>query len=119
MFFSQIDNCSKSNCEILIVMEATSEQFTTFRHNKICAGHFGATLSTQVKIGTDHSQHRKDKELTLLYLALIKENLYAKLIVLLLIVTCYIGNMIAFFCCHYAYLSITITSKLSALNCNN
>ena len=30
----------------------------------------------------------------------------------------YIGNMIAFLCCHYAYLSITITSKLSALNHN-
>ena len=33
-------------------------------------------------------------------------------------VTRYIGNMIAFLRCHYAYLSITIASKLSALNHN-
>ena len=33
-------------------------------------------------------------------------------------VTCYIGNMIAFLHCCYAYLSMTITSKLSALNHN-
>ena len=33
-------------------------------------------------------------------------------------VTRYVGNMIAFLRCHYAYLSITITSKLSALNHN-
>ena len=32
--------------------------------------------------------------------------------------TRYIGNMIAFLRCHYAYLPITITSKLSALNHN-
>ena len=30
-------------------------------------------------------------------------------------VTHYIGNVIAFLHCHYAYLSITITSKLSIL----
>ena len=31
-------------------------------------------------------------------------------------VTRYIGNMIVFLRCHYAFLSFTITSKLSALN---
>ena len=55
-------------------------------------------------------------ELTLLYSALIKKNSCAKLIVLRLMVTRYIGNMIVFLHCHYTYLSITITSKLSALN---
>ena len=57
-------------------------------------------------------------ELILLYLALIKKNSYVKLKVLRLMVTCYIWNMIAFLRCHYAYLSITIASKLSALNHN-
>ena len=55
----------------------------------------------------------------MLYSALIEKNSYAKLKVLRLMVTRYIGNMIAFLRCHYAYLSITITSKLSALNHNN
>ena len=49
---------------------------------------------------------------------LLKNKLCAKLVVLRLMVTHYIGNMIAFLRCHYAYLSITITSKLSALNHN-
>ena len=79
--------------------------FTTFRHNKI-------TKSAQVKIGAEKN------ESTWLYLALIKKNSCAKLIVLRLMVTRYIGNMIVFLRCHYAHLSITITSKLSALNHN-
>ena len=44
-----------------------------------------------------------------------KKNWYAKLIVLRFMVTRYIRNMNAFLHCHYAYLSITITGKLSAL----
>ena len=69
-------------------------------------------ISTQVKIGAEKN------ELTLLYSALIKKNSYAKFKVLRLTVTRYIRNMIAFLRCHYAYLSITITSNLSALNHN-
>ena len=53
---------------------------------------------------TGQNQGRKKNELTLLYSALIEKSLYAKLIVLRLMVTCYIGNMIAFLHCHYAYL---------------
>ena len=41
-------------------------------------------------------------ELTLLYSALLKKYLYAKLIVLCSMVTDYIWNMIAFLLCHYA-----------------
>ena len=52
-------------------------------------------------------------EPTWLYSALIKKNSCAKLIVLRLMVTRYIGNMIVFLRCHYAHLSITITSKRS------
>ena len=95
-------------------------RFTTFRLNKIGAGHFRATLSArrsesaQAKISAE-----KKNELTLLYSALIKKkNSYSKLIFLRSMVIRYIGNMIAFLRCHYAYLSITITSKLSALNLN-
>ena len=57
-------------------------------------------------------------EPTCLYLTLIKKNSCAKLIVLRLMITRYIGNMIVFLHCHYAHLSITITSTLSALNHN-
>ena len=57
-------------------------------------------------------------EPTWLYSALIKKNLCANLIVLRLMVTRYIRNMIVFLHCHYAHLSITITSKLSVLNHN-
>ena len=52
--------------------------------------------SAQVKIGAEKN------EPTLLYSALIKKNSCAKLIVLHLMVTRYIGNMIAFLRCHYA-----------------
>ena len=74
-------------------------------------------------ISAQHNQRtsksaQKQNELILLYSALIKKNSYAKLIALRLMVTRYIGNMIAFLRCHYAYLSITLTSKLSALNHN-
>ena len=65
----------------------------------------------QVRMGAGQNRHRKKK--TLLYLALIKKNSYAELMVLCLMVTHYIWNMIAFIAflhCHYAYLSITITS---------
>ena len=72
--------------------------------------HFGATKSAQ-----DISAQKKN-ELTLLYSELIRKNSYAKLIVLRLMVTHYIGNMIAFLRCHNVYLSITIISKLSVLN---
>ena len=68
--------------------------------------------SVLAKIGSEKNK------LTLMYSALIIKSSYAKLKVLRLMVTCYIGNMIAFLRCHYAYLSITITSKLSALNHN-
>ena len=61
---------------------------------------------------------QKKNEPTWLYSALIKKNSCAKLIVLCLMVTCYIGNMIVFLRCHYAHLSITITSKLSVFNHN-
>ena len=64
------------------------------------SGHFGTTKSAPAQIGAK------------------KKNSYAKLIVLRLMVTRYIGNMIVFLRCHYAHLSITITSKLSALNYN-
>ena len=76
--------------------------------------HFGTTKSAQ-DISVKRIRHRKN-EPTLLYSALIKKNSCAKLIVLRLMVTPYIGNMIAFLRCHYAYLSITITSKLSFLH---
>ena len=74
-------------------------------------------------ISAQQNRHRsklaqKKNELTLLYSAMIKKKSCAKLIVLHLMVTRYIGNMIAFLRCHYAYLSITITSKLAALNHN-
>ena len=64
--------------------------------------HFGATKSAQ-DISVQPNGRRKKYS-------------YAKLIVLRLMVTRYIGNMIAFLRRHYAYLSITITSKLSTLN---
>ena len=67
--------------------------------------------SAQAKFGTEKN------ELILLYSALIKKNSYAKFKVLRLMITRYIRNMIAVLRCHYAYLSITITSKL-ALNHN-
>ena len=57
-------------------------------------------ISAQAKIAQVKIAAEKN-ELTLLYSALIKKNSCAKLIVLR---------------CHYAHLSITITSKLSALN---
>ena len=80
--------------------------------------HFGATKSAQ-DISRSAGQNRcRKNEPTLLYSALIKKNSFAKLIVLRLMVTRYIGNMIVFLHCHYAHLSITITSKLSALNHN-
>ena len=82
----------------------------------------------QIRIGTGQNRHRtksaqvkmaqKKNELTLLFSTLIKKKSFAKLTVLRLMVTHYIGNMIVFLPCHYAYLSITITSKLSALNHN-
>ena len=53
----------------------------------------------------------------MLYSTLIKKNSYAKL-VLRLMITRYIENMTAFLRCHYAFLSIIITNKLSALNRN-
>ena len=93
-------------------------RFTTFQCNKIDTGHFGTGQNrrrpkpVQAKIGAEKN------EPTWLYSALIKKNSCVKLIVLRLMVTCYIGNMIVCFHCHYAYLSITITSKLSALNHN-
>ena len=74
-------------------------------------------LSSRFHFGAPKSAQKKN-EPTLLYSAMIKKNSYAKLIVLRLMVTRYIENMIAFLRCHYAYLSITITSKLSALNHN-
>ena len=92
--------------------------FTTFRRNKIKQVRISAgqnrcrSKPVQVKIGTEKN------EPTWLYLALIKKNSYAKLIVLRLMVTRYIGSMIVFLRCHYAHLSITTTSKLSALNHN-
>ena len=83
---------------------------------------------TQVKIGAGQNLRRskfvqvkigaEKNEPTWLYLALIKKNSCAKLIVLHLMVTRYIGNMIVFLRCHNAHLSITITSKLPALNHN-
>ena len=74
--------------------------------------HFCTAKSVQVKIGAEKN------EPTWLYSALIKKISCTKLIVLHLKVTCYIGNMIVFLRYHYAHLSITITSKLSALNHN-
>ena len=87
------------------------------------SGHFGATKSVQVRIGTGQNRcwaksAQNKNEPTWLNSALIKKNSCAKLIVLRVMVTRYIGNMIVFLCCHYAHLSITITSKLSALNHN-
>ena len=70
--------------------------------------------SAQAKIGAGQNRHRpksvqeKNEQ----------KNSCAKLIVLRLMVSCYIGNMIVFLRCHYAHLSITITSKLSVLNHN-
>ena len=81
-------------------------------------GLFGSTKSAQVRTRAGQNRRRKKNKLTLLYSALIKKNSYAKFKVLRLMVTRYVGNMIAFLRCHYAYLSITITSKLSALNHN-
>ena len=85
---------------------------------------FRATKSAK-DISAQHNRHRsesaqKKNELTLLYSALIKKKWYAFDVfeILHLMVTRYIGNMIAFLHCHYAYLSIAITSKLSALNHN-
>ena len=63
----------------LLLLANTANRFTKFRRNIIGA---------------------EKNELTLLYSVLIKKN-----IVLLLMVTRYIGNMIAFLRCHYAYLS--------------
>ena len=67
--------------------------------------HFGTTKSAQ-DISAQHNRRRsesrrpkssqKKNELTLLYSALIKKNSCAKLIVLRLMVTRYIGNMITF-----------------------
>ena len=80
--------------------------------------HFGAgqnwrrPKSVQVNIGAEKN------EPTWLYSALIKKNSCAKLIVLRLMITCYIGNMIVFLRWHYAHLSIPFTSTLSALNHN-
>ena len=88
------------------------DRFTTFRRNKIGAGHFAQHNRRWSKSA------QKKNEPTLLYSALIKKNSCAKLIVLRLMVTRYVGNMIAFLRCRYANLSITITSKLSALNHN-
>ena len=61
-------------------------------------------------IGTGQNRRRpksaqKKNEPTWLYSALIKKNSCAKLIVLRLMVTRYIGNMIVFLRCHYAHLS--------------
>ena len=86
----------------------------TFPRNIIGTGqNRSRPKSAQVKIGAEKN------EPTWLYSALIKKkNSCAKLIVLRLMVTCYIGNMIIFLRCHYVHLSITITSKLSALNHN-
>ena len=58
--------------------------------------------STQVRIGAGQNRRRsksaqKKNEPTLLYSALIKKNSCAKLTVLHLMVTRYIGNVIAFF----------------------
>ena len=88
--------------------------------------HFSATKSAQdiymqVRIDAGQIQSgqnrrrsksaKKKNESTLLYLALIKKNSYAELIVLRLVVTCYIGNIIAFLHCHYAYLSILLQAS--------
>ena len=58
------------------------------------------------------------KRTNLVVIGVDNKNLCAKLIVLCLLVTRYIGNMIVFVRCHYAYLLIIITSKLSVLNHN-
>ena len=85
---------------------------TKFAQDILAQHNWRRPKSVQVKIAAEKN------ELTLLYLALIEKNSYVKLKVLRLMVACYSGNMIAFLRCHYAYLSITITSKLSALNHN-
>ena len=103
---SQNSNCKTLNERQIHGLEDSNgprDRFTTFRPNKI---------------GTGQNWHRKKNEPTLLYSALIKKYSYAKLILLRSMATRYIGNMIAFLRCNFAYLSITITSKLSALNHN-
>ena len=82
------------------------------QHNQCRSENWRRPKWAQVEIG------KEKNEPTWLYLALIKKNSCAKLIALRLMVNRYIGNMIVFLRCHYAYLSITITSKLSALNHN-
>ena len=42
------------------IFSATIIRFTTFRRNKICGGHFGATNSAQVKLGAGQTR-RKSK----------------------------------------------------------
>ena len=79
--------------------------------------HFGATKSAQRNQRRSKSAQKKN-ELTLLYSALTKQNSRAKLMVLRLMLIRYVGNMIALLRCHNAYMLITITSKLSALNHN-
>ena len=76
-----------------------------------------ASSITIPDISAQHNLCRK-KWTNFVVLAFIKKNSYAKLIVLRWMVTRYIWNIIAFLRCHYAYLSIIITRKLSALNHN-
>ena len=59
---------------------------------RISAGRIGAVQNRRRS-----KSAQKKKKLTLLYLVLIKNDSYAKFIVLRLMVTRYIGNMIAFF----------------------
>ena len=73
-------------------------------------------IAVQVRIGPGQNRHRN--ELILLYSALIKKRICCEVNSFAFMVTRYFGNMIAFLLCHYTYLSITTTSKLSALNHN-
>ena len=92
---------------------------------RICAGQNGhRSKLTQVRIGTGQDWRRlesaqKKNKLTLLYFALTKIKFIWKVNSFV-----FIGNLLClerdciFLRCHYAYLSIIITNKLSVLNHN-
>ena len=69
-------------------------RFCAFWHQNSGVLNRGKTYCDFEHFGATKSAKKKKNELTLLYLALIKKNSYAKLIVLLLMVTRYIGNRV-------------------------
>ena len=101
----------------LNIIQNTKINFIALVYERCDLQHFSATKSAQ-DISAQHNRRRKKMNQLCCIRCCLKKNSCAKLIVLRLMVTQYIGNMIVFLRCHYAHLSITITSKLSALNHN-